>query len=94
MGAGGGANRVFGIDLGTMYSCIAWVNDVDKPEVVLNRDGDQTTPSVVYFETPDNVSAGQAAKEELKTNPTKVAPLFKRQIGEQDGLFPSLGPNR
>ena len=75
-----------------MYSCIAWVNDVGKPEVVLNRDGDQTTPSVVHFETPDNVSAGQAAKEKLTTNPTKVAPLFKRQIGEQDRLFPSLGP--
>ncbi len=43
-------NRVFGIDLGTTYSCIAYVNDAGKTEVVPNSDGDITTPSVVYFE--------------------------------------------
>ena len=83
-------NRVFGIDLGTTYSCIAWVNDVGKAEVVPNRDNELTTPSVVYFETSDHVTVGQAAKEELKTNAAKVARLFKPMMGEEGVVLQSL----
>ena len=80
-------NRIFGIDLGTTYSCIAYVNDAGKTEVVPNADGDLTTPSVVYFEDSKNVVVGKAAKEELKTSPDKVISLVKRSMGEKDARF-------
>ena len=80
-------NRIFGIDLGTTYSCVAYVNDVGKTEVVPNSDGDLTTPSVVYFEDSQNVVVGKAAKEELKTSPERVISLVKRSMGEPDVRF-------
>jgi molecular chaperone DnaK len=42
--------RVYGIDLGTTYSCIAHIDERGKPVVLQNAEGDSTTPSVVYFE--------------------------------------------
>ncbi|MBO7440983.1 MAG: Hsp70 family protein, partial [Bacteroidales bacterium] len=42
--------KIFGIDLGTTYSCIAFVNDYCKAEVVNNQDSSPITPSVVAFE--------------------------------------------
>ena len=80
-------NRIFGIDLGTTYSCIAYVNDAGKAEVVPNSDGDLTTPSVVYFEDPRTVVVGKTAKEELKTSPEQVISLVKRSMGEKDARF-------
>ncbi len=76
-------NRVFGIDLGTTYSCIARVDDAGKPEIILNSEGDATTPSVVYFETSDNIVVGKTAKEELKLSPDKVVSKIKRSMGEE-----------
>ena len=80
-------NRIFGIDLGTTYSCVAYVNDAGKTEVVPNTDGDLTTPSVVYFEDSRNVVVGKTAKEELKTSPERVISLVKRSMGEKDVRF-------
>ena len=37
-------SRVFGIDLGTTYSCIAYIDEYGKPVVLKNSDGDRTTP--------------------------------------------------
>lgn len=71
------SNPVFGIDLGTTYSCIAYVNDAGKTEVIPNSDGDLTTPSVVYFEDARNVVVGQTAKDALPTNPERVISLVK-----------------
>lgn len=40
---------VYGIDLGTTYSCVAQIDDVGRPTVLRNLEGADTTPSVVYF---------------------------------------------
>lgn len=80
-------NRIFGIDLGSTYSCIAYVNDAGKAEVVPNSDGDLTTPSVVYFEDPQNVVVGKTAKDALSTDPERVISLVKRSMGEKDVRF-------
>ena len=42
--------HVFGIDLGTTYSCIARVDPTGRPEVIYNFEGDAITPSVVFFD--------------------------------------------
>ena len=44
-----------GIDLGTTYSCIAYVDETGRPVVLKSAVGEDTTPSVVYFESPENV---------------------------------------
>ena len=36
--------KVFGIDLGTTYSCIAYIDEAGKPVVLKNAEGDLTTP--------------------------------------------------
>ena len=46
--------KVFGIDLGTTYSCIAHIDENGKPVVLKNAEGDLTTPSVVYFESQND----------------------------------------
>ena len=49
-----------GIDLGTTYSCVAYVGRDGRPQVLLNSEGERTTPSVVWFDDnsiviePDN----------------------------------------
>ena len=84
------SGRVFGIDLGTTYSCIAYVNDAGKTEVIPNADGDLATPSVVYFEDDRNVVVGETAKELLSTSPDRVISLVKRKMGNPDAKFLGL----
>ncbi|MEV6843098.1 Hsp70 family protein [Actinoplanes sp. NPDC051411] len=75
----------FGIDLGTTYSCIAMVDDTGRPLIVKNAIGEDSTPSVVFFETPDNVVVGREAKNSAKLFPDLVVSLIKRRMGE-DGV--------
>jgi len=71
----------YGIDLGTTYSCIAYIDDSGRPAVVKNLLGEDTTPSVVLFESADNVVVGRDAKNAAKLSPDLVASLIKRQMG-------------
>ncbi len=64
--------RIYGIDLGTTYSCIAFVNENNKAEMINNADGEMTTPSVVYFESPDNIVVGKQAKNSGKLYPDRT----------------------
>ena len=41
--------KVFGIDLGATYSCVAYIDANGKPVVLKNAEGDLTTPSVVFL---------------------------------------------
>ena len=74
---------VFGIDLGTTYSCIARVDDTARAEVIKNNDGDNITPSVVAFEG-DNVIVGADAKAEAVLNPETTVMLVKTLMGKTD----------
>lgn len=80
-------HRVFGIDLGTTYSCIAHVDEHGKPVVLPNKEGDLTTPSVVYFEGPDSIVVGKAAKEVAAVEPDQVVSAVKRMMGDADWEF-------
>lgn len=74
---------VFGIDLGTTYSAIAWLDANGKPEVLANLDGQPTTPSVVCFESPENVIVGETAKEMIPQPECsgRVVSFIKREMG-------------
>jgi molecular chaperone DnaK len=72
----------YGIDLGTTNSCIAYVDQTGLPVILKSAIGEDTTPSVVYFESPENVVVGREAKETAVLAPHLVAELVKRQIGE------------
>ncbi len=81
------AKKVYGIDLGTTYSCIAHVDEYGKPSVVPNSDNELTTPSVVYFESPENIVVGSAAKEVSEIYPEQVVSTVKREMGNPDWSF-------
>ena len=83
--------KIFGIDLGTTYSCISYVDEFGKPVVVPNQESSPVTPSVVAFEEGGNVSVGQAAKETLNTDPANVCSAIKRQMGKRDFTFTAFG---
>lgn len=71
----------FGIDLGTTYSCIAYVDDSGRARVIRNALGEETTPSVVYFESASSTVVGRDAKNVSKLEPDLVVSLIKRQMG-------------
>jgi molecular chaperone DnaK (HSP70) len=73
---------VYGIDLGTTYSCVAYVGDAARPTVVRLEESD-TLPSVVYFERPDNIVVGDVARDALKHDAKNVRIRIKRNMGQQ-----------
>ena len=75
---------IFGIDLGTTYSVVAYIDETGRPAVTRNSEGDDTTPSVVYFETEDNVVVGKAAKASASVDPDNVVSLIKREMHDKD----------
>lgn len=75
------ADQVFGIDLGTTYSAIAYINDVGQAEVIKNRETEDTTPSVVYFESETNFVVGKEAKNEMLPHQAETVALIKRHMG-------------
>lgn len=78
-------SSIFGIDLGTTYSCIAQVDSNGQPTVILNKNNDATTPSVVFFDPKDgNVIVGKIAKKHAVIDEGRVVSLVKRAMGNPD----------
>jgi molecular chaperone DnaK (HSP70) len=73
----------FGIDLGTTYSCIAYVDDSGRATMIKNALGEDLTPSVVYFESAESVVVGREAKAVARLFPNLVVSLIKREMGEE-----------
>lgn len=78
------AKYIFGIDLGTTYSCIAYVDESGRAVVVKNQEGTNTTPSVVNFASPTQVVVGQIAKENAVIDPQNTVSLVKTLIGKSN----------
>ncbi len=72
---------VFGIDLGTTYSSVAYLDATGRPSVVPSREGDDSTPSAVYFSAADSVVVGAKAKDTAVLEPDLVVDLIKRELG-------------
>jgi molecular chaperone DnaK (HSP70) len=81
------ANKIFGIDLGTTYSCIAYVDSYDQPVVANNLSGNPTTSSVVMFNPDGSYTAGDEAKRSASVAPDRVVSLVKRHMGDADWRF-------
>ena len=69
-----------GIDLGTTYSCLAYLNEHGEPITVPNKDGELSTPSVVLFDG-DHVIVGTEALRNSIRQPDKVVVHAKRYMG-------------
>ena len=75
----------FGIDLGTTYSAISYVDETGRPTVITDPlGGTAVTASAVYFENANNVVVGQAAKDVAKLFPDKVVQRVKRAMGKDN----------
>ncbi|AKB55155.1 MULTISPECIES: Hsp70 family protein [Methanosarcina] len=78
------AKYVYGIDLGTTYSCIAYVDESGRANVIKNLEGTNTTPSVVNFASPNQVVVGQVAKETAVIDPKNTVSLVKTLMGKSN----------
>ena len=88
---GGESTPVFGIDLGTTYSCIAYVDEHGRPTVVPNRDSEMTTPSVVMFDSADRHIVGRQAKRSALARPDQTCSLVKRKMGDPNWRYDAHG---
>jgi molecular chaperone DnaK len=72
---------IVGIDLGTTFSAIAYVNEHGKPEIIPNREGERTTPSVIFFEEDGNPIVGTEARNQAIIEPRRTVRFVKREMG-------------
>lgn len=72
--------KIIGIDLGTTNSAMA-VMEGSEPEILVNAEGDRTTPSVEGFRKDGERVVGKAAKNQAVTNPENTVASVKRFIG-------------
>jgi molecular chaperone DnaK len=76
------SNKILGIDLGTTNSAFAVMEGGD-PEIIVNGEGDRTTPSVVAFDDGERL-VGKPAKNQAVQNPERTIESIKRHMGEED----------
>jgi molecular chaperone DnaK len=79
------SSTIFGIDLGTTFSCIAHIDEYGRPAAIINAEGSRITPSVVFFDG-NNRTVGAEAKNIAIMYPNQVVSLVKRQMGS-DWVF-------
>ena len=73
-------SKVIGIDLGTTNSCVS-VFERGESKVIPNKEGKNTTPSVVAFTDKGEILVGDVAKRQAVTNPEKTIYSIKRIMG-------------
>ena len=74
------SNKILGIDLGTTNSAFAVMEGGD-PEIIVNSEGERTTPSIVAF-SDDERLVGKPAKNQAVQNPERTIQSIKRHMGE------------
>ena len=79
--------RILGIDLGTTYSCISYIDDAGRPAIIDNFEGQRTTPSVVHFAGSDEIVVGETAKSQSVLERDRVVQFVKRSIGDPSFFF-------
>lgn len=86
-------NVIAGIDLGTTFSSLAYLNEIGKPEIVPNADGERMTPSALYFteEPQGKILVGTEAINARMENPDRSVRWIKRYMGEEKFPQPIFG---
>src|SRR6056300_4584 len=74
--------KIIGIDLGTTNSCISFVEG-SEPKVIINEEGNRTTPSVVSYGKDSEILVGDPAKRQAVVNPESTIYSAKRLIGRR-----------
>ena len=72
--------KIIGIDLGSTMSAVA-VCQNGKPEIIVNQDGERTTPSVIGYGKDGEVKVGSSAKRQSVVNSKNTIEVLKRFIG-------------
>lgn len=77
-----------GIDLGTTFSAVAYVEDTGKPVILKNALGEALTPSVIYF-SEDEIIIGSEAKEmqSIGEEDSNIAAFYKRNMGDPNFIL-------
>ncbi len=83
--------RIVGIDLGTTFSVIAFVEDDGTPRVIKNMEGATTTPSAVLIDEDETV-VGEYAINEFKINSEHVCRWVKQMMHDRDWDFHGMSP--
>ena len=78
---------VAGIDLGTTFSAIAYLDGEGRPKILENREGDRTTPSAVNFDENGTPLVGVMAKQLSVEQPGNTVQYVKRSIGDKNWHF-------
>ncbi len=71
-----------GIDLGTTYSCISYLNEHGEPVTLANQEGELSTPSVVLFDESGEIVVGTEALRHAVVQPNRVIQNSKRFMGD------------
>lgn len=74
-------SKIVGIDLGTGFSCVAVV-EAGEPKVIINSEGNPTTPSVISF-VKDEIKVGESARRQAVMFPKETVSFIKRFMGEK-----------
>ena len=85
--------KYVGIDLGTTYSAVAYINDDGMPQIIPNDNGKNTTPSTLLFDG-NSIVVGEAAKNEGFSDPDNYEAFVKRHMGERDYYFTTTDGTR
>ena len=72
--------KIIGIDLGSTMSAVA-VCQNGKPEIIVNQDGERTTPSVIGYGKDGEIKVGSSAKRQSVVNSKNTVEVIKRFIG-------------
>src|SRR3954465_1681790 len=82
---------ILGIDLGTTFSAMAYVDRHRKPVILPNNDGQPTTPSVIHFYERDACVVGEEAVKMVVVDAPNVVRFIKRAMGEPDYTLEFFG---
>ncbi len=79
--------KKIGIDLGTTYSCVSYVDDIGVIKIVNNIDNQATTPSIVYFDPDGTATVGEMARQAGGMHPELIVERVKNYMGDPNYKF-------
>ncbi|MCB9743038.1 MAG: Hsp70 family protein [Alphaproteobacteria bacterium] len=87
----GNSDIILGIDLGTTFSAMSYVDRFGKSNIIPNADGHSTTPSVIHFYDRNACVVGEEAVKMVVVDPANVVRFIKRAMGDTDFVLDFFG---